>query len=136
LTISNAGDADLRITDVSTDDSAFLVTIDGGLPVTIEPDGEAEAGVTFAPDSDGVFNSKLLVSSADPDTPALIVRLTGEGIAIPGELIVEATANSDAFEFRDALQVDLTIENTGEPVTVDLFVVLTFDLGGPEERHW
>ncbi len=92
--------------------------------------------VVFAPDTDGVFSSELLVASDDPDTPTLIVSLTGEGVPIPGELTVEVAANSDAFVFGDTLQVNLIIENTGEPVTVDLFVALTFDLGGPEERHW
>jgi len=62
--------------------------------------------------------------------------LTGKGIELPGELTVGVATNSDAFEFGETLQVDLNIENTGEPVTVDLYLVLTYDLSGPEERHW
>ena len=34
------------------------------------------------------------------------------------------------------LDIELSVLNAAETVTVDLFVVLTFDLGGPEEKHW
>ena len=136
LTIANIGDADLIIKDISADASVFYVTITSGLPMTIRPAEDVEVSVFFAPDRGDVLNGQLLISSDDPDTRELIVTLTGEGVAIPGELKLEVTANSDALMFGDPIQVDLKIENTGEQVIVDLYLVLTYNLNGPEERHW
>ena len=134
LTITNVGDGDLTITDVSADDSAFSVAIGGGLPASVKPGDSIDADVTFAPGTVKKFSADLLIASNDPDTPTLIVALTGEGV--PGELTLEVTANSDTFVFGDTLQVNLNVENTGEPVTVDLYLVLTYDQNGPEERNW
>lgn len=136
LTIMNVGDADLTIKDISADASVFYVTTTSGLLMTIRPAEHVEVSVFFAPDRCAEFNGQLLMSSNDPQTPTLTVPLTGEGAASPGELKLEVTANSDAFTFGDPIQVDLKIENTGEQVMVDLYLVLTYDLNGPEERHW
>jgi len=64
------------------------------------------------------------------------IPLLGQGVAIPGQLSVGVTSNSPTFKFGDELNVSISIANTSDSVAADLYLVLTFDLYGTEERHW
>ncbi len=136
LVITNNGDADLTVTEVSTDDPAFEVSFAGGLPQTLRPATAILTRVTFAPDADGEFSGELSVVTDDPETPVVTVDLSGVGVEVPGEFVVDVWANRNSFHFGDALEIEMSIFNTDDPVSVDLSLVLVFDLGGPEERTW
>ena len=136
LTITNTGDADLTIESISTDDSVFAPAYDGSLPITLGPSQSLEIEVVFSPDTEGEFDAALTIASDDPETPSLAVDLSGEGVEIAGELTVGVSTNTGIYEFGDMLDIEISIDNTDEAVTVDLYLVLTYDLGGPEERHW
>ena len=47
-----------------------------------------------------------------------------------------AYTNSDRYGFDDRLEIIVDAHNTGKPVTVDVYLVLTYDLNGLEEGHW
>jgi len=136
LTITNIGDADLTIDAISTDDPAFAPSFEGSLPITLGPSEDLLIDVVFTPDAKGEFEALLTIASDDPDTASLAVDLSGEGVEAPGELAVDVWPNADAVAFGDVLTVNIAVHNTAEAVTVDFYTVLTFDLGGPEERHW
>ncbi len=60
----------------------------------------------------------------------------GEAAGPAPGITVGVSTNSDSYEFGDVLQIDVSMKNTGMSAFVDIFVVLTFDLAGPEERNW
>jgi len=136
LSVRNDGDADLTVTDVSSNDPAFEVSFAGGFPQTLRPDAAILTRVTFAPDVDGEFSGELTVVTDDPETPVLTVDLSGVGVEVPGEFVVDVRANGNLFHFGDALDIEMSVLNTDDPVSVDVYLVLTFNFGGPEERNW
>ncbi|MBC8465406.1 SUMF1/EgtB/PvdO family nonheme iron enzyme, partial [bacterium] len=77
LTISNEGDADLTVTDITTE-APFSVAFEGEF--TVEPEGSVEVTVTFAPEEFGVFEGNLTITSNDPDAEETLVELSGFGL--------------------------------------------------------
>jgi len=139
LTVSNVGGADLTIADVSvTDplggDSAFVSEIEADLPVILGPGESLETAVTFLPDSEGAFGAELAFASDDPDTPYLYADLLGNGTA--GQLTLDVWTNADHYSFGDTLTVGIGCHNTAIARTVDIYLMLTFDPSGVEERTW
>ncbi|MBN1593504.1 MAG: choice-of-anchor D domain-containing protein, partial [Candidatus Coatesbacteria bacterium] len=135
LTIRNDGSENLQISDISPDDEAFDASTPQPLPITLAPDAQVEVEVIFEPDEAGLFEATLSISSNDGETPTFAVDLTGEGIAVGG-LLVEVSANADAYAFEDGFSMNISVENTGDAVDVDIYVALTYDLNGPEQRSW
>ncbi|MBN2208472.1 MAG: choice-of-anchor D domain-containing protein, partial [Candidatus Coatesbacteria bacterium] len=136
LTITNIGDADLTIEAISTDHPVFVASFEGSLPTTLGPSDDLVIDVVFTPDAKRSFEALLTIASDDPDTASLAVDLSGEGVEAPAGLTVDVWPSSDAVAFGDVLTVNIAARNTSEAVTADVYMVLTFDLGGPEERHW
>lgn len=90
LTISNNGNADLNIHDLTlTDEENFFCDLAGGpkplvnLPATIHEKENRTIAVTFTPSNEGTFNTVLDVTSDDPDTPKIDVPIKGTGLSIP-----------------------------------------------------
>ena len=135
LLIRNDGDSDLIVSDISVDDGSFDFDCSSPLPITLVPGDDVSLEVIFSPNEAGLFEGELSIISTDPDTPVYYVALSGEGVAV-GELTLDVSANGDAFVFGDTLEIDISVENTGGPVNVDVYFVLTYDLGGPEEMSW
>ena len=135
LTVTNIGDGDLSINDISVTDGVFEAVAQASLPATLAPDETLRITVNFAPDQAASFEGELVISSNDPDTPELTVGLAGEGV-VTGGVSVDVSTNSEEYQFGDTLQIEISCENTGLPVTVDVYLLLTFDLGGPDERVW
>ena len=79
LIVSNFGNIDLKVSEVSTDDPQFTVD-----PTSFTlPPGETRAiKVTFRPKSVGNKEAKLKLTSDDPDEGILYVSLRGEGIDV------------------------------------------------------
>ncbi|MCD6326346.1 choice-of-anchor D domain-containing protein, partial [bacterium] len=135
LVVRNDGDRDLTIESVLTGLSIFTISYTGALPAVLAPSGTFEIDVTFTPDSVGEVNDELTITSDDPDSPSSAVDLAGEGV-LEGELTVDISTNAAAYQFDDTLEMNIAVQNTGEPVTVDVYLILIYDLGGPEERQW
>ncbi|MBN1592748.1 MAG: right-handed parallel beta-helix repeat-containing protein [Candidatus Coatesbacteria bacterium] len=136
VTVKNVGDADLTVESITSDNSVFEPSFDGDLPIALEPNERLEIDVTFAPVAEGIFDGALEVISDDPDTPSLMVTLSGEGVEVSHDLTVEVWPSSNEVSFGDELAVNIAVQNTGETVNVDAYVILSFDLGGPAERNW
>ncbi len=107
--------------------------------------GEAEedrAGISVsgAGDVNGDGYHDLIIgahtSDEGGDHAGQAYLIFGEAAGPPPGITVGVSTNSDSYEFGDVLQIDVTVKNTGMSAFVDIFAVLTFDLGGPEERHW
>lgn len=83
VTVANTGDANLSLQSVAVqqaDGADFGVVPLAQLPLTIEPDGTVELEVVFAPAAAGALNATLVIGSDDPETPAIGVALSGEGL--------------------------------------------------------
>ncbi len=120
LTIGNSGDADLVVTEITSDNEAFNAVIDE--ETTIEPEGEAEFTVTFSPDAADVFQAALTIYSNDPDGEH-VVQLSGTGveaeepdIVLPQEVhdfgdVVVGRSEEWTFEIGNDGDLELVIEN-------------------------
>lgn len=80
-TIQNISDADLVVTGISVEGSAFGVSAPQ-LPRTIESAGETAVSLTFDPDGSGAFDGSILVTIQRGDVP-FVVNLAGEGNFAP-----------------------------------------------------
>ncbi|WP_276255294.1 right-handed parallel beta-helix repeat-containing protein [Halomontanus rarus] len=79
VTVSNTGDEDLQVNDVSLtgiDAGEFRESEDG---FTLTPGDTRDVTVSFSPTFDGTKTADLVVESDDPDTPTVSVALTGTG---------------------------------------------------------
>jgi sugar lactone lactonase YvrE len=92
LTVGNAGDAALRVTEIVASSPVFSAT-----PSVLEllPGEEQILDITFLPQETGVAFGQLSVHSNDPDTPETLVVLSGSGIEVnpPSASIAGASPN-------------------------------------------
>lgn len=96
--VNSRGLGDLRVTDIdfaATEASAFAITLPEGvtLPTTLVSGTGFSFDVTFAPTDDTAWEGSLLVTSNDPDEPAVEVRLLGN-VESTGELAPTAEITS------------------------------------------
>ncbi|HUT02320.1 MAG TPA: integrin alpha [bacterium] len=100
----------------------------------------AAMSVSGAGDVNGDGADDLLIAAPHNtevgDDAGQVYLIFGESGGPPPGITVGVTTNSSTYEFDDVLEIDIAVKNTGLPAFVDIFVVLTFDLSGPEERHW
>jgi len=82
LTLTNAGGANLLISLISVLGNAFGVS---GIttPSTIAPGGSAMLSVSFSPTIAGNDSGSITITSNDPQTPTMIITLTGTGTSAP-----------------------------------------------------
>ncbi|MDX1532478.1 MAG: choice-of-anchor D domain-containing protein, partial [Rhodothermales bacterium] len=90
LTVSNAGDADLTVSDVTiggADAGAFSLA--GGTPTsfTLAPGGSQDLSVVFSPSSAGDKSATLTIESDASNDASFDVPLSGEGTEAPDPLI-------------------------------------------------
>ena len=83
LLISNLGNVELRVEDVSVDGDYFSTDFED--EIVIQPDEEFELSVTFAPEERGDFEGVLTIISNDPLHEETVVSLSGRGggICVP-----------------------------------------------------
>ena len=79
FSISNNGEGDLQITDISAEGEGFDVNFEEQL--VIEPDASEEITVTFSPEVARAYNAELQISSNDPFNEVTTIELTGTGIS-------------------------------------------------------
>jgi len=77
LTISNEGDIDLKVTNISVDKSDFSVS---ETSFAITPNSTHKIIVTFMPQAEGQITGNLIIQSNDPDEGTLGIPVTGWGI--------------------------------------------------------
>ncbi|MBN2209182.1 MAG: choice-of-anchor D domain-containing protein, partial [Candidatus Coatesbacteria bacterium] len=135
LAVRNDGDSDLWVTNISVGSGSFDFQSSLPLPITLGPGDGFDLEVMFLPPEEGTFEDVLSIESNDPDAPVYDVALAGEGVAVAG-LTVNVFPNADTFVFDQTFEINVSVENTGGPVSVDVYMVLTYDFGGPEERNW
>jgi hypothetical protein len=80
IEISNVGDADLTIIEVSIEGEYFSRDFDG--PVVLQPFDWSVmvVPVSFAPTEEGEFQGTLTITSDDPNNPVVMVDLHGFGV--------------------------------------------------------
>ena len=78
LTITNTGNYDLTVEEFQLNDSTQFSH--NGAHSRISPGASLEVTVAFRPEKEGVSLAKITIISDDPQTPALEVALTGEGV--------------------------------------------------------
>lgn len=83
LTISNTGNIDLEVTDISSDEPDF--TPDPTF-LTVPPGNSQDVTVTFTPSQVGHMSGALTVTSNDLDEPAVNISLSGTGSAATASL--------------------------------------------------
>ncbi|PKP39720.1 MAG: hypothetical protein CVT98_00735 [Bacteroidetes bacterium HGW-Bacteroidetes-15] len=109
LNITNTGVADLEISSITSDNTAF--TIDGS--VELLGPGEAKSiNVIFTPDAVDSFTGILTINSNDPVTPAATVNLLGEGIGSP-IILVDTESVTETIVAGATLDVAVSVDNDG-----------------------
>jgi hypothetical protein len=80
--VSNIGDADLEVIDVSLGGGSspdFEITSTDGLPAVLAPGEMADVEVTFSPMGTALETGTLEIQSDDPDESLVVVDLSGSG---------------------------------------------------------
>jgi hypothetical protein len=110
ITISSVGSDTLTVSVISDPGLLFTLSNVPSLPAIIPP-GELEIfKVTFSPDSSGMFNATITVSSNDPDDPTKDISLSGEGLVINPALPGVCYASTGNVDGGRLLTIDI---NTG-----------------------
>ncbi len=118
FTIGNDGEVDLEVESVTVLGDYFSIDPDDDF--TVAPGEEQELTVTFAPEDAGEFDGNVVLVSNDPDTPELIIDISGSAVWFP----IIALDPDDEIDFGrmfDGGQVDEVVEvaNVGQvPLTI------------------
>ena len=137
LTLSNSGDADLEISDLSTIRNRPFVPQVDVFPLVIRARESLQVAITFQPQEGNEEVDTLIVRSDDADTPELAVAL--RGIGVKADLRVGGSGTGIDFgEVRVGETMDTTIVITnsgnapvvlsGASVDDDTFQVLSFEI--------
>ncbi len=115
FTVSNTGDEDLLITDVTT--SGGIWTTAGTLapPQVLSPGANKLLEVSFTPTAETAYTGTITVHSDDPDTPELDIEVEGEGVDlcdICSPLIDIDTGGSDPYAITDFFYTSFTGADT------------------------
>lgn len=133
--IGNIGTETLTITsvEIAGDDSVFSIG-QLSLPATLAAGETLEISASFAPAATGLQRESILITSNDPDTPEVVLRLSGTGTAeFPGILVeygndfiaIETPASDLSPVLRDRTDSAGNFEFFLPPETLATFV--TFD---------
>jgi peptidyl-prolyl cis-trans isomerase A (cyclophilin A) len=116
LFINNIGDQDLEISSVvSTGETptAFPYVEDCTSASPLPPGKFCKVTINFAPEITGIINAEMVITSNDPDTPELVIPLTGisnddlDGVSASIEDLSpnNGDGNNDGVKDRDQSQV-------------------------------
>jgi len=98
FSISNAGNSDLKINGIDSDNPVFTVT-PMAFPQDITPGKTLDVAVAFTPTDEKTYTGTLTIKSNDPDSPTITISLEGNG-----------TVKHDKFSVGDYVKVI----NTGD----------------------
>ena len=137
LTVRNLGDAPLNVSDIVSNNAAFVVSAQPGdaIPFTLDPGASQNILVAFtAPlgSADTTINGSLTITSNDPDESPTVVVLSGDvsqtfaplvNIPILGANVDDVIGNGNCNDVTGVVQF-------GQSSTVDSFNVTLMDQGG------
>ncbi|HLG13506.1 MAG TPA: choice-of-anchor D domain-containing protein [Blastocatellia bacterium] len=112
VTISSVGGVDLVVSAISDPAAPFSIVNKPGLPLTINPGGNVDLTVRFAPLAAQMFASSFSIVSNDPMTPSVNVNLTGIGTAAP---VPNLEVTPPVFDFPGgSSSTNAEFKNTGD----------------------
>ncbi len=109
LTVENRGTDVLRVSGVTTSDPAYGVD---QATFSVPAFGNAVLFVSFNPPTPTPFPATITIASDDPDTPSLIVGLTGAGL-VPPDIDASPSSLSATLPIPTSQGSTLRIENHG-----------------------
>jgi subtilisin family serine protease len=120
LEVRNNGTDVLTVSQIQSSDPAFTAD---ATAFAIGPQGRRIVRVRFAPSQVRSYPATLTITSDDPDTPSLVVPLSGAGVGPPVAHVTPA-------------QVPVALANTlGPTAQVELKTVVIENTGGAD-LHW
>jgi len=99
VTISNTGNSDLEIGQISLGGTDFVVSDDNCSDRTVAAGKNCTVTVTFNPQTEGAKSATISIASNDPDTSTATVALTGKGIA--EDVVTPAPASCQLYAVND-----------------------------------
>ncbi len=108
--ITNGGCADLTVSGLAFNNGDFTTTL--ATPQVLFAGATVNVPVTFAPTTAGTINGTLTISSDDPDSPSLVVTLTGVGLDFP-DIAVAPSSLTETLPTGGTSTQQLTITNNG-----------------------
>ncbi len=109
LIVSNEGTDILIASDISSDNSNYLASINS---FSLNPGEKQKVLVTFTPGDTGLLAGNLTISSNDVDESIITVFLRGKGL-LPPDITVSPDSLSDSLFTGETAIETLTISNTG-----------------------
>jgi len=77
IEVRNTGDADLMIGSIQRPVTPFALTGVPSLPGTFKPGDGFTMSLSFSPTSSGIFDSRITITSNDPDSLVLVIPVRG-----------------------------------------------------------
>ncbi len=115
LTVRNTGTATLVVTNLVLDGADFRLASTYDVPIRIRPQGVVRLDVLYAPTAPGSDTGTLRLENNSPETPAVIVALSGDAIPEPKPRI-EVDPGSAVFsdvQIGSRRRLPIRIHNTG-----------------------
>jgi hypothetical protein len=109
LQIDNLGTSTLNVSDISSDDPAFVPQ---QTTAVVAPGGMALIDVDFSPLVTGAIAGTLTITSDDPDAPAVAVALSGDGVVL-ADIQVPASLGFGSVTIITTASQQLQIDNVG-----------------------
>lgn len=115
ITASNSGTANLNVSNISVsgiDTTSFTVSHNCS---QLSPAEECAITVSFSPTSIGLKAEALTLTSDDPETPTVVIPISGSGLALPTpNIAVSSTAITfGAHQVGTNSDQAITVSNTG-----------------------
>jgi hypothetical protein len=124
FTVSNQGDDDLLIREVSTSDRAFTTGGTLSPPQVLSPGSNKLLEVSFTPTAETTYTGTIVVSSDDPNTPDLEIAVDGAGVDLCDVCapIIDVDTGSSPYAITDFFYSSftgtdtrtLTVQNIGD----------------------
>ena len=124
LWIKNVGDSTLEISGIIPSNAVFSI-VSPSFPATINSLDSLAVTVRFTPTDTIVYTDSLTIHSNDPDEPAVIVQVSGEGWAGGPKIWVSDTLYDfgEAIVGNSADWTDLWIKNVGDTTLLILGII-------------
>lgn len=112
LRIKNNGNAELQVSNISIDESAFSISSSS---FTVAPGSDYMLDISFTPTALQAYTGTMTITSNDPVTPSTSVSLSGQGIASPS-LSVDVTSIEEFLFTGETSTHEIVITNNGDGV--------------------
>ena len=117
LTISNAGNAYLSVTNIISTDPQVTVSL---ASFSVSPGGSQQVTLTYTPSGAVDLSATLLIQSNDPDEGTLTIALSGTGVQPPPSPTPDISLSSTSISFG-SVEIgksydDLTVGDSGTEV--------------------